>query len=190
MVYTEVVPLGCNLVTSDVARTLSTSINEAERLKTLHGSAQLTGYDQRDTLDVPLVGDHAGSQNTQQVPRAMLVRIIQPRLQQILEAVQASLHRAGTEQFAGGLAVLTGGGSETTGIRELAQKVLNRHCRTGRPVPVHGQPELTTGPAFATCIGLLRYGFDPGFDMPVASRAAPAGGGAFGSLGKWLRENF
>ena len=189
MVYQAVIPLGCDLVTNDVARGLSTSITEAERLKTLHGSAIPTSIDDRETLEVPLVGDHVQGPQINTVPRSALVRIVQPRLRQILEAVRASLDTAGTEKLAGGSAVLTGGGAEMTGVQELAHTILNRHCRIGRPPAIPGLSDLATGPAFATCTGLLRYGIDPGFDLAMSPRAARADTSRFGAVGRWVREH-
>ena len=189
MVYQAVIPLGCDLVTNDLARGLSTSITEAERLKTLCGSAIPTSIDDRETLDVPLVGDHAQGPQMNTVPRSALVRIIQPRLRQILKAVRASLDLAGTEKLAGGSAVITGGGAETTGVRELAHTILNRHCRVGRPPAIAGLSDLATGPAFATCAGLLRYGIDPSFAFAMSKRVVRTDGGGLGAVGRWLREH-
>jgi cell division protein FtsA len=44
-------------VTNDLARVLSTPINHAERLKTLHGGALVSQDDEREMLPIPLVGE-------------------------------------------------------------------------------------------------------------------------------------
>jgi len=51
------------------------------------------------------------------VPRSMLTRIIQPRLEEILLEVQNRLRASGFDVAAGRRAVLTGGASQLAGTR-------------------------------------------------------------------------
>jgi cell division protein FtsA len=53
---------------------------------------------------------------------------------------------------------LTGGACQLAGTRELAQRVLNKQIRIGRPVNLPGLPAASTGPDYATAVGLLRAG--------------------------------
>ena len=46
-------------VTNDIARGLTTSLAHAERLKTLYGNATPSSMDEREIIDVPLVGEEA-----------------------------------------------------------------------------------------------------------------------------------
>jgi cell division protein FtsA len=190
VVFTDVVPVGGGHVTNDIARGLSTPIVEAERLKTLHGCATLSPLDDRETLEVPQVGEEADAQPNQ-VQKSMLIRIIQPRLEEIFEMVKARLEQSGFDKIAGRRAVLTGGASQMPGLRDLAQRILDKQVRLGRPIRISGLADAATGPAFSTCAGLLVYAVDPGFDVPVIGRGdkeEPAG--MLGKVGSWLRENF
>ncbi|MBL6598866.1 MAG: cell division protein FtsA [Alphaproteobacteria bacterium] len=190
VVFTDVVPVGGGHVTNDIARGLSTPIAEAERLKTLHGCATLSPLDDRETLEVPQVGEEADAQPNQ-VQKSMLIRIIQPRLEEIFEMVKARLEQSGFDKIAGRRAVLTGGASQMPGLRDLAQRILDKQVRLGRPIRINGLADAATGPAFSTCAGLLAYAVDPGFDVPEIGRAdkvEPAG--MLGKVGSWLRENF
>ncbi len=63
----------------------------------------------------------------------MLTRIIQPRLEEIFGEVQTRLRASGYDVAAGRRAVLTGGACQLAGTRELAQRVLNKQVRIGRP---------------------------------------------------------
>ena len=67
-IFTDVVPVGGSHVTSDIARGLSTALGHAERMKTLYGHALATGADERETIDVPRVGEENEAGN-HQVPR-------------------------------------------------------------------------------------------------------------------------
>ena len=59
---------------------------------------------------------------------------------------------ASTRSPAGAI-VLTGGASQLAGVRELAQLVLDKQVRMGRPIRIAGLAEATGGPAFAVAAG-------------------------------------
>jgi cell division protein FtsA len=82
--------LGGFHVTMDLARGLSTSIYDAERIKTLYGSVLAGGLDERDMITVPTVGVDERDP-PQFVSRATLTRIIKPRVEEILEMVRDRL---------------------------------------------------------------------------------------------------
>ena len=156
MIYTDQVPVGGNHVTNDIARGLSTTASYAERLKTLHGSAVAGPDDEHAMVSVPRVGE-SGADAVQQIPRSMLIGIIQPRIEETLELIRGRLQASGLAQTAGRHAVLTGGGSLLTGVREHAQRILDKEVRVGRSLGVRGLTEATEGPAFASAAGLLTY---------------------------------
>lgn len=191
LVHTDVIPVGGHHVTNDIARGLSTPLSYAERMKTLYGSAIPSPSDDREMLKVPLVGeDEDGASN--QVPRSMLIQIIQPRLEETLELVRSHLEKSGFDKMAGRRVVLTGGASQMQGVRDLAGLVLDKQVRLGRPVGLHGLPESTNGPAFSTCAGLIRYAMA---HQPVAKNGRKAtqdqeNPGGWGRIGSWLKRNF
>jgi cell division protein FtsA len=192
VVHTDVAPIGGNHVTSDIARGLSTPLTEAERLKTLHGGATSGAIDERELIDVPLVGEERrGTPN--HVPKSFLNQILQPRLEETFEVVRARLESSGFDKLAGRRVVLTGGASQLQGVRELAGLILDKQVRLGRPMRIAGLPEAAAGPAFATATGLVvhavagapdaaRYGHGP--------HMRPAPTGFIGRIGSWLKENF
>ena len=54
--------------------------------------------------------------------------------------------------------MLTGGACQLAGTRELAQRVLNKQVRLGRPQTFNGLPAASAGPDYATALGLLMAG--------------------------------
>lgn len=156
LVYTDLVPLGGFSITSDIARGLSTPLSHAERMKTLYGSALVSPSDDRETVRVPQVGEEDPDAFSE-IPRSHLTGIIRPRVEEIFELVRDRLAAAGADQVAGRRVVLTGGASQLSGAREMAQRVLSKQARLGRPIRLHGLAEATNGPAFATTAGLLAY---------------------------------
>jgi cell division protein FtsA len=157
LVYADAVPMGGSHVTSDLARMLAAPISAAERIKTLYGAALGDIETGTDTVAVPQMGEE-GDEYAVRVPRSMLTRIVQPRLEEIFTQVQAKLRASGFDVAAGRRAVLTGGACQLAGTRELAQRLLNKQVRLGRPQTFHGLPAASAGPDYATALGLLMAG--------------------------------
>lgn len=192
LIHADSVPVGGAHVTADIARGLSTPIAHAERMKTLYGNAIASGTDDRELIDVPLMGeedrDHANH-----VPRSMLVSIIRPRLEETFELLRGRLEMAGYDKIAGRRVVLTGGASQLQGVPELAADILDKQVRRGRPLRVAGLADSTGGPAFAACAGLLTFAARRPDEAPtpINHRAtAEEPNGLMGRFGLWLRENF
>lgn len=190
LVWTDSVPMGGSHVTNDIARGLTTPLAHAERLKTLFGSAVASPADEREIIDVPQVGEDEPSQ-ANHVPKSLLVGIIQPRLEEIFEHVRAKLENSGFAKLAGRRVVLTGGASQLPGLRELAQTVLDKQVRMGRPLRISGLAESVGGPAFSTAAGLLHYSLHRLGELPtLAPQGVDAGGGRWwGRVGVWLKDN-
>jgi cell division protein FtsA len=178
-------------VTSDVARGLTTPVAHAERIKTLHGSCIATSTDDRDVIDVPQVGEHGDNEpvHANHLPRSLLVGIIQPRLEETFELVRQRLEASGFYQVAGRRVVLTGGASQLGGVRELAQLVLDKQVRIGKPKRLLGQPEAVSGSSFATAVGLLTFAQLPVEDLSGLTMGPQSVPGLFGRFGAWLRQN-
>ena len=157
LVYADVVPMGGQQVTADLARMLSAPVSAAERTKTLFGAALGDLEAGADVVAVPQMGEE-GEESAMRVPRSMLTRIIQARLEEIFGQVQERLRAGGYDVAAGRRAVLTGGASQLAGTRELAARTLNKQVRLGRPQSVAGLPAASTGPDYATAVGLLMAG--------------------------------
>ncbi len=154
--HTGSIPLGGVNVTIDIARCLSTTVSHAERLKTLYGSATASSGDERETITVPLVGEGRG-EGANQMPRSALVSIIKPRIEETFELIREQLLKAGIDPSRGRRIVLTGGGSQLVGVREIAAVILGKNVRLGRPLSLVS-PELSQNASFSTCVGLLSYG--------------------------------
>jgi cell division protein FtsA len=90
--------------------------------------------------------------------------------------------------------ILTGGGSQLTGLADAARRTLARNVRLGRPLGVSGLPEMARGPAFATAVGLLIYPEVAEMDLSDSGRAPvlqlTGTGGYFARVGRWLKESF
>ncbi|MDI7863794.1 cell division protein FtsA [Rhizobiaceae bacterium n13] len=193
LVHTDAVGLGGHHVTTDLARGLSTRIEDAERLKVVHASALMNSADDRDLISVPPIGEDDRDQPTQ-VPRALVSRIVRARIEETLELIRDRIQRSGFSPIVGKRVVLTGGASQLTGLPEAARRILARNVRIGRPMGVSGLPTAAKGPAFSTAVGLMIY------PQVAENETHAAQGGLLSSLGgnnsrfarvgQWLKESF
>ncbi|MEN9894950.1 MAG: cell division protein FtsA, partial [Pseudomonadota bacterium] len=193
LVHTDAVSLGGHHITTDLARGLSTRIEDAERLKVVHGSALPTSADDRDIVAVPPIGEDDQDQPTH-VPRSLISRIVKARIDETLELIRDRIQKSGFSPIVGKRIVLTGGASQLTGLPEVARRILTRNVRIGRPLGVSGLPAAAKGPAFSTTVGLMIY------PQVADQETHPAQGGLISGwsdgnsrvarVGQWLKESF
>ncbi|MCF3642144.1 cell division protein FtsA [Rhizobium sp. TRM95111] len=193
LVHSDAVSLGGQHVTTDLARGLSTRIEDAERLKVVHGSALPNGADERDTIAVPPIGEDERDQPTH-VPRALVSRIVRARIDETLELIRDRIQKSGFSPIVGKRIVLTGGASQLTGLPEAARRILARNVRIGRPLGVSGLPSAAKGPAFSTAVGLMIYPQVADQETHAAQGGVltqlTGGNGRIARMGQWLKESF
>ncbi len=191
LTHVDAVAVGGHHVTMDIARGLTMRLADAERLKTLYGACIASPADERDTIAVAQAGE--ASSQTNYVSRSQLVRIVRPRVEEILELTRDRLKAAGFGAQAGRRLVLTGGASQLAGLVELARATISEGARAGRPLGVQGLPESAKSPAFAASVGLLVYPQVAAVEHfePARRRLADASGdGYVARVGRWLKESF
>jgi cell division protein FtsA len=190
-VYCDAIAIGGHHLTLDIARQLSVSVADAERLKTVYGSVLPGQADEREMISIVPVG--AGADEAPgMIPRSHLTRILRPRVEEILTAIRDRMQATGMMDVCGRRFVLTGGGSELTGLPEVARRLLGRNVRNGRPMGIAGLPEMARGAAFATICGMLIYpqvcAQEFAEPRPVAKLTGTDG--YFSRFGHWLRDSF
>lgn len=190
LVYADALAIGGHHVTLDIARQLSVSVADAERIKTFYASV-LPGQDDRELIPIVPIGA-ADDEAPNAITRAMLTRIVRPRIEEILTAVRDRMQATGMMDVCGRRFVLTGGASELTGLLEVARRVLARNVRSGRPMGIGGLPEMAKGSAFSTVAGMLVYPQVCHHEL-VEPRVLPqltGTDGYFTRVGNWLRSGF
>ena len=200
LVHVASIPLGGQHVTRDIALGLSTSIPLAEELKILYGEAErmqirdesgeyVDSPAQQDCINVPRLGEDRPIEDNA-IERWILIGIIQHRIEEIFEKLRDELIATGFYREAGRRVVLTGGGSNLPGVRDVASRILDKTVRMGRPLSLRSAPEILIEPQFSVVAGLIAYGMRP-VGVP-ARNLAPAQNPAklLGNFGLWFKEKF
>ncbi len=187
-VHTSVIGIGGMSITSDISAGLRTPIAEAERIKIKYGCASPKMIDPEDTVEVPSVGGRP----PRSLPREVLANIIEPRVEEIFAAVHHVLGESGYLEMLHAGAVLTGGSTLLDGMAELAEDVMGMPVRRAAPMGVGGLADVVKSPAYATAVGLVKYGAGRLHVSQLEPRLRPQREPRkLGSrIGEWFREVF
>jgi len=178
-----------------ITTALTTPAEAAERIKTIYGSALHGSDDSHVMVPCPPMG---AQEELSHHPRDLLTSIIRSRIEETFELLRDRIAESGLEAYSGRRIVLTGGGCQLNGVRELAEYVFNKRVRIGRPHGIMGMREAMSGPDFAVATGLLKYAFMESGEAisgpPDLSgqryRKKRYTGNTLGRSLQWLKENF
>lgn len=146
LTHSAVVPLGGQILSSDLAYGLKLSYSGAERLKVRYGTVLPAAVD--EVAAVELDGKHYSAH--------FMSQILEHRAREILEFARDSLQEARVREDLSEL-VLTGGGALLDGMPELAEDLTGLQTRVAFPNPLPGRFEPVHQPQYSTAVGLLRY---------------------------------
>jgi cell division protein FtsA len=149
--YTRVIPIGGDLFTQDIALCFRTTIRDAERVKKEFGYAHPGLVDEPGSIEVELV--QGG--RTEPLLATDLATVIQARTEELFEFVRHDIAAHALEGPAG--LVLTGGGALLPGIASIAEHILNKPVRVGKPKAVVEFKETLDSPIYSTAYGLLLH---------------------------------
>lgn len=152
--YTSILPIGGEFITHDIAVGLNTPTADAERLKQESGTAITSMVEKGDVIRVPKVG----SGETKDVQRQVLCDIIEARVEEIITLIHKEISKTGLGELLGAGVVLTGGTTRLKHIERLCEELIDMPVRTALPQGVKGLSDLVRNPAFATSVGLVKYG--------------------------------
>ena len=132
--------------------------HQAEKLKIKFGCALADEVFDNRIITIPGLKGH----EPREISEKNLARIIQARMEEILDYVAWEIRKSGLERKLIAGVVFTGGGSLLKDIELLAQYQLGKSARIGIPTEVlaHGYTEQVNSPVFATSIGLLLKGIE------------------------------
>lgn len=152
--FSKVIPIAGEHITNDITVGLQTPIEEAELIKKEAGTALVESVAEDEKIEVATIG----GDEKKTVSRKKLAKVIEPRVEELLDLGMQEVEDAGYRDLVPAGLVLTGGTSLLQGIVEFAAQRYDIPVRRGRiPQGIHGLRDIVESPIFATSIGLLRY---------------------------------
>jgi cell division protein FtsA len=152
--FSKVIPIAGEHITNDITVGLQTPIEEAELVKKMHGTALVDSVGEDDKIEVATIG----GDEKKLVSKKRLAKIIEPRVEELLDLAMQEVEDAGYRDLVPAGLVLTGGTSLLNGLTEFASQRYDVPVRRGKiPQGIHGLRDIVESPIYATSIGLLRY---------------------------------
>jgi cell division protein FtsA len=171
LIHAAVLPVGGNNVTNDLAIGLKTDLDIAEKVKLEHAVATSELRDKDGLIKVKM-----GNQ-TLHFDSHLIDDVVEARLAEIFDLVNAELRRIKRYAKLPGGAVLTGGGAKLRGIADFAREALQLSARVGQPTGFGGMGDKVSDPAWATAIGLMEIDLDAVPAEASKKRGRKIGGG-------------
>ena len=183
--HSVVLPVGGNLITSDIAIGLRLPVGVAEELKMMYGHCDPSAIDDDDMIDLAQFMPDCDDL----VPRKLLAEIIQARVDEIFGMVHEELKKSGYDGLLPAGIVITGGTAELPGILEVAGQILDLPARIGSPLGLHGLADSINRPAYATAVGLLLWALDHNSHLSDEEEFEEDSGDTnlVARFGRWLR---
>ncbi|MFH1620784.1 MAG: cell division protein FtsA [Patescibacteria group bacterium] len=157
LLHAITLPIGADHITSDIAIGLRVSLETAENIKRTYGTAWSEGIPKRgEELDLKEFGEEQG----EIVSVRFIAEIIEARVEEIFEKVDAELRKIDREGLLPAGVVLTGGGAKLSGMVEVGKEILRLPCSVGQINLPSSMPEIVQNPAFSTALGLVLWSFE------------------------------
>jgi cell division protein FtsA len=186
LAYSGVIPIGAKNVTNDLAIGLRISLDSAEKVKILLSKdTKSRNGDQKsdDTLDL----SNEGISEIKKISKKTLVEgIVRPRLNEIFTMVRLELEKNDLSASIPSGVIVTGGGSETSGVLDSAKRMLSLPVRIGVPSGVSGLVDDILNPAFSVPVGLMLYASKQQEQEPLTSLSKKFKLPTKGALGKLI----
>jgi cell division protein FtsA len=151
--HTNVLAVGGDHITSDIAHGLRLPISQAEEIKIKHGHAVRSEVPAGESFTIRPFGE----EQPVEINRQELAHIIEARVEEIFSLVLQEIKRSGYDGLLPAGMVLTGGSSALPGMRTLASQTLNLPVRIAMPENLIGMSDKLISPAYSTSVGLLKW---------------------------------
>ena len=185
--HTAVIPIAGNQVTNDIAMALRTPTRDAEDIKRRSGCALADLANPEEVIEVAGVDDRP----SRKLSRRALADVIQPRVEELFEIVQAELRRSGYENVLSSGIVLTGGSASMPGMIELGEEIFHMPVRLGEPKYNGPLVDVIKSPRYATAFGLILEAYNQRKrGQQVREQQGSGVKDVFSSMRAWFEKNF
>ncbi|MCP4913821.1 MAG: cell division protein FtsA [Oligoflexia bacterium] len=151
LIHSQIIPVGGNHFTNDLAVALKIPHAEAERVKINHGSVLSEKLNQSAHITV----QGLSGTEPREVQLSVIAQVLGARAEELFDIIKEVIADKNlSDEITGGV-VLTGGGALIKGLSEMGEYLLERPTKIGYPVPFGGMTNIMQNPKFSTVLGLL-----------------------------------
>lgn len=150
----QVLPVGANHITNDIAIGLRTSIELAEQVKLEYGMVMPKEVKAKDEINLEELDE--GEEGS--ISKKELYMIIEARVEEIFSMVDEVLKDIDRSGKLPSGVVLTGGGAKLPGMVDMAKKVFRLPASLGLPKEVETVIDKVNDLSYTTAIGLALWG--------------------------------
>jgi cell division protein FtsA len=152
LLHSQIIPLGGNHFTNDLAVALKIPHNEAERIKLAHGTVLKDAHLNETYLTV----QGLSGTRPREVGLSFVAEVLGARAEELFSVIkEVVLEKNLQDEITGGF-VLTGGGALIKNLPELAEYILEKPVKLGYPSAFGGMTTAMQHPKFSTVLGLLQ----------------------------------
>ncbi len=151
LVHSQIIPVGGNHFTNDLAVALKIPHAEAERIKTNHGSVLAEKINEGAHITV----QGMSGTRPREVQLSTVAEVLGSRAEELFSLIQEIMTDHNLDEDINGGYVITGGGALTKDLPELGEYILGRPTKIGFPHPFGGMTNVMQDPKFSTVLGLL-----------------------------------
>ncbi|WP_408098420.1 cell division protein FtsA [Peredibacter sp. HCB2-198] len=152
LLHSQIIPLGGNHFTNDLAVALKIPHNEAERIKLAHGTVLKAAQLNETYLTV----QGLSGTRPREVSLSFIAEVLGARAEELFSVVRELILEKNLQGEITGGFVLTGGGALIKNLPELAEFILEKPVKMGYPTAFGGMTTAMQHPKFSTVLGLLQ----------------------------------
>lgn len=152
LLHSQIIPLGGNHFTNDLAVALKIPHNEAERIKLASGTVLKDNH----SADSQITVQGLSGTKPREVPTSFIAEILGARAEELFQVIREVIVEKNLQNEITGGFVLTGGGALIRNLSELAEYYLEKPVKIGYPVAFGGMTTAMQHPKFSTVLGLLQ----------------------------------
>ena len=185
-IYGDSFLVGSNNITNDLARGVSTTLESAERLKTLYSSLISSPSDEFEIIEIPIISGESGKFN--QINKLKINSIVKPRVEETLEIVWQKIKQNNFHKKQIKNVVLTGGGAQLEGITQYAELIFSSNVRIGFPKNVILSEQNIQNPGYADAIGCSFFDYREFSDEIIKKQGKKQKKQGFKGFLSWLDQ--
>jgi cell division protein FtsA len=151
IIPSQIVPVGGNHFTNDLAVALKIPHNEAERIKINHGSVLKDKLNKESHITV----NGLSGTKSREVSLSQVAQVLEARAEELFTVIKNQIQDKGLSEFITGGYIITGGGALIKDFAELGEYLMEKPTKIGYPRPFGGMTTVMQDPKFSTVLGLL-----------------------------------